>query len=474
MIFIRKIFPLIVFFMTCGCLHPLRTEAMTEGTDVSKGDHSSSSLIVSKKDEPTGKARYIQDFGAQDLDFAEDVTSWEELYQVTAQLKRDLLEDEMSFTVAGLKDKMLKVLACLVPESGVYHYLRTQHMGWFEEDPANPEKYPWRYKPISQENYLQMYRNGAEKGYARSKQTYYSALFYRNVWDARWSDRLKILKEDAEKGDPEAKYWVANAIAAGKYIFEDEPSRWDENRRAIREKKSFKELTIRAENDTEARRWLYAVMYQGRLGQSQTSDKDRFSTLLEGEKSGDPVARRLVDKVIYHRDLGQKPSSDEAWLTRLLEREAAQNGAETSSARRYVNRSLLHGFDVWKKREGFKGHIATLREREAGGDKDAGRCISKGLYDKKRFINFVPYKTTPQERYAELAQRAKKGDWHARDYVCRLHNEGDFGQQQDSAFADALFRSFVVLDLLVGTPPDVSDRYTFGRWDEHNRDIDEI
>jgi hypothetical protein len=331
----------------------------------------------------------------------------------------------------------------------------------------------------SQEKQLENYRKGTEKGYPRAQKAYYGALFYRNLWDVQWPERFKVIKEAAANGNAEAKYWLAKAIASGKFIFEEEPSRWNEERHEIRNKKSFDELEKRAETDIEARRWYYATIYQGRLQQYDTPDESRLQILLEGEKSGDPLARSLVSRVIYYREFGQKFSSNKEWLSTLLAREGEISSSQISPSfgfANYVNRSLLHGFDVWKEISDFRGYIETLKEREEKGDLDASHCISKGIYDNKRFIQLFPIfkDPTPEEGYVEFVKRAKKGNWSARDYVCRAHGEGNFGQEKDPVFAEALFKSFVLFDLLIGAPQDEHSRYEFDRWDAHNRDIDEI
>jgi len=138
----------------------------------------------------------------------------------------------------------------------------------------------------------------------------------------------------------------------------------------------------------------------------------------------------LVSRAIYDEELGQKFSSTREWLCRLIDRDGGINSS--FGFENYVNRSLLHGFDAWKEMEGFKGYIETLKEREEKGDVDASHCISKGIYDEKRFTRLFPIfrDPSPQERYAELMTRAKKGSWSARDYVCRAHGEGNFGQKR--------------------------------------------
>jgi len=108
----------------------------------------------------------------------------ERLYKVAEQLKKDLISDEKSFTITGLRGYMDEVLDhCINPQSGVGYYLKALYEKWFIEHQQNPNQYPWIPNTKSRDHQFENYRKGTEKNYPRAKRSYYGALFYRNLWD---------------------------------------------------------------------------------------------------------------------------------------------------------------------------------------------------------------------------------------------------------------------------------------------------
>ncbi len=454
MLIIKNFFPFIGFIMWVCLL----TTQVSAGKSGSEEDYECSIHMPYQK---SWENRYRCDFGGQDIDFADDVGSWDKLYQLAAQLKQDLITGE-TFTVTDLEDKLLSALECLIPDSGTHHYLQALYEMWFREEQEKDARYPWRTNKASECRKLEHYRKGADKGCMRAKRAYYNSLFYGQLGDADWPDRFKILTEAAAKEDEEAKFWIAKALAEEKFILDDEPSKWNIYKDVKRKKQLFPELEERALSDIEAQRWLSVVISQGRLYQYEVSDEKRFQALVDQEGTGDPVARSLVDQAIYLGDLGQSKRFTKESLSRLLKRETkkAEQSLPFLSPHHYVNRSLLHSRSKWKARSGFAGYIEELKAREAKGDWDAGHCISKALYETSRFDRVFGVLPTPQERYTELVKRAKKGDQVARCHVCDANCEGKLGQKSDEVFADALFQSFTLLDILLGVTENITNRYT--------------